>query len=41
MILPCYDGSSDAQAAVDHAGELMSGEPATPPPPPGARPAGN
>lgn len=29
MILLCYDGSPDAQAAVDRAGELMSGEPAT------------
>lgn len=29
MILLCYDGSPDAQAAVDRAGELLSGQPAT------------
>ena len=29
MILLCYDGSSDAQSAIDHAGELLSGQPAT------------
>jgi nucleotide-binding universal stress UspA family protein len=29
MILLCYDGSPDAQAAVDTAGALMSGEPVT------------
>ncbi|MEO8688197.1 MAG: universal stress protein [Solirubrobacteraceae bacterium] len=29
MILLCYDGSSDARAAIDHAGELLSGQPAT------------
>lgn len=29
MILLCYDGSSDAQAAVDRAGRLLNGEPAT------------
>lgn len=28
MILVCYDGSPDAQAAIDHAGELLSGQPA-------------
>ena len=28
MILICYDGSADAQAAVDQAGELVSGQPA-------------
>jgi nucleotide-binding universal stress UspA family protein len=26
MILICYDGSPDAQAAIDHAGELIKGE---------------
>jgi nucleotide-binding universal stress UspA family protein len=29
VILICYDGSADAQAAIDRAGELMSGQPAT------------
>jgi nucleotide-binding universal stress UspA family protein len=29
MILICYDGSADAEAAVARAGELMPGEPAT------------
>jgi nucleotide-binding universal stress UspA family protein len=29
MILICYDGSPDAKAAVDHAGELTRGGPAT------------
>lgn len=29
MILLCYDGSSDAQSAIDRAGELLSGQPAT------------
>lgn len=29
MILICYDGSSDAQAAIDRAGELLSGQSAT------------
>jgi nucleotide-binding universal stress UspA family protein len=29
MILICYDGSADAQAAIDRAGELLSGRPAT------------
>lgn len=29
MILICYDGSVDAQAAIDRAGELLSGRPAT------------
>jgi nucleotide-binding universal stress UspA family protein len=28
MILICYDGSADAQAAIDHAGELITGGPA-------------
>lgn len=28
MILLCYDGSPDAQAAIDHAGEMLSGQPA-------------
>jgi hypothetical protein len=28
LILICYDGSADAQAAVDQAGELVSGQPA-------------
>jgi nucleotide-binding universal stress UspA family protein len=28
MILICYDGSADSQAAVDHVGELISGGPA-------------
>jgi len=29
MILVCYDGSADAQAATDRAGELMPGQAAT------------
>ena len=29
MILICYDGSSDAQCAIDRAGELLSGQPST------------
>jgi nucleotide-binding universal stress UspA family protein len=29
MILICYDGSADSKAAVEHAGELFSGQPAT------------
>lgn len=29
MILICYDGSADSQAAIDRAGELIEGEPAT------------
>jgi len=29
VILLCYDGSSDAQSAIDRAGELLSGQPAT------------
>ena len=29
MILICYDGSSDAQCAIDRAGELLRGQPAT------------
>jgi nucleotide-binding universal stress UspA family protein len=29
VILICYDGSSDAQAAIERAGDLLSGEPAT------------
>ena len=29
MILLCFDGSPDAQAAIDHAGELLSGQQAT------------
>jgi nucleotide-binding universal stress UspA family protein len=29
VILLCYDGSSDAQAAIERAGELLSGQPAT------------
>jgi nucleotide-binding universal stress UspA family protein len=29
MILIAYDGSADAQAAIDTAGELMKGQPAT------------
>jgi hypothetical protein len=28
VILIAYDGSADAQAAIEHAGELLSGEPA-------------
>jgi nucleotide-binding universal stress UspA family protein len=29
MILLCYDGSPDAQSAIDRAGELLGGQPAT------------
>jgi nucleotide-binding universal stress UspA family protein len=29
MILVCYDGSADAQAAIDHAATLMPGAPTT------------
>lgn len=29
MILLCYDGSADARAAIERAGELLSGQPAT------------
>jgi hypothetical protein len=29
VILICYDGSDDARAAVEHAGELLRGQPAT------------
>ncbi len=29
MILLCYDGSEDARAAIDHAGQLLSGQEAT------------
>ena len=29
MILFCYDGSSDARAAIDHAGKLLGGQAAT------------
>jgi nucleotide-binding universal stress UspA family protein len=29
MILLCYDGSEDARAAINHAGELLGGQPAT------------
>lgn len=29
MILLCYDGSSDAQSAIDRAGELLGEQPAT------------
>ncbi len=29
MILLCYDGSADARAAIDHAGELVGGQPTT------------
>jgi nucleotide-binding universal stress UspA family protein len=29
MILLCYDGSPDARAAIESAGELLSGQPAT------------
>jgi nucleotide-binding universal stress UspA family protein len=29
MILICYDGSDDAKAAVDEAGKLLGGQPAT------------
>lgn len=28
MILLCYDGSEDARAAIEHAGHLLSGQPA-------------
>jgi nucleotide-binding universal stress UspA family protein len=29
MILICYDGSPDSKSAIDRAGELLSGQPAT------------
>ena len=29
MILLCYDGSEDARAAINHAGELLGGQPTT------------
>lgn len=29
MILICYDGSPDSRSAIEHAGELLSGQPAT------------
>jgi nucleotide-binding universal stress UspA family protein len=29
MILLCYDGSEDARAAIEHAGELLAGQPTT------------
>jgi nucleotide-binding universal stress UspA family protein len=29
MILICYDGSDDARAAIEHAGRLLQGKPAT------------
>jgi nucleotide-binding universal stress UspA family protein len=29
LVLICYDGSVDAQEAIDRAGELLSGQPAT------------
>jgi nucleotide-binding universal stress UspA family protein len=29
MILICYDGSSDARTAIEHAGELLGGQPTT------------
>ena len=29
MILICYDGSDDAKAAIDQAGKLLGGQPAT------------
>jgi nucleotide-binding universal stress UspA family protein len=29
MILICYDGSPDSRSAIEHAGELMEGHPAT------------
>lgn len=29
MVLICYDGSSDARSAIEHAGELLSGQPVT------------
>jgi nucleotide-binding universal stress UspA family protein len=29
VILICYDGSADAQSAIEHAGELLGGQPAT------------
>jgi hypothetical protein len=28
MILICYDGSQDAKAAIEHAGDLLRSEPA-------------
>jgi len=32
MILICYDGSPDSRSAIEHAGELLRGQPATVPP---------
>lgn len=29
MVLICYDGSPDARSAIEHAGELLDGQPAT------------
>jgi hypothetical protein len=29
MILLCCDGSEDARAGIDHAGKLLTGQPAT------------
>ncbi len=29
MVLICYDGSPDSRAAIEHAGELLDGQPAT------------
>ncbi len=29
MILICYDGSPDSRSAIEHVGELLSGQPAT------------
>jgi nucleotide-binding universal stress UspA family protein len=29
MVLICYDGSPDARSAIEHAGELLDGHPAT------------
>lgn len=29
VILICYDGSADAQCAIERAGELLGGQPAT------------
>lgn len=29
MMLICYDGSNDARYAIEHAGQLLSGQPAT------------
>jgi hypothetical protein len=29
VIVICYDGSADAQSAIDRAGELFAGQPAT------------